>query len=180
MNYLRKFLPVLLWLAVIAPGAMAQVPVDETTKKVTYKEVVNQEGVPSKMYNQGISWVNSQYVNAADATRVRDAENARIEIRHRIRIYEPDKDGNLTTKEAPAVQYDLILEFKENRYRYTVNEFVILGSSRIPMEKWLDKKDPGYKPVYDNYIQQVDKTVNEIIKSLKEGMKPKVVKEDNW
>lgn len=180
MNYLKNFLAAFICLMVFIPVAYSQIPVDETTKKITYKEVVTVEGgIPSKMYNQCIEWVNSQYVNAADATRVRDPESGIIEIRHRIKVYNVDKDGNKTT-DAGIVQYDLKLEFKDGRYRYTFTSFNVLTVSRFPLERWLDKNDPAYTPACDLYIQQVDKAVREIIASLKEGMKPKVVKEDNW
>jgi hypothetical protein len=169
----------MLWSVMLVPSAFAQVPVDETTKKITYQEVVTMEGgVPAKMYNQCMAWINSFYTNPADATRVRDPENARIDIRHRIQLYNVDKNGLKTNGE--LVQYDLALEFKEGRYRYTFTNFNVIRTSKFPLERWLDHNDPAYTPVCDTYIQQVDAEVKNIIKSLKEGMKPKVVKQDNW
>lgn len=179
MKNSRNFLLTVLGMALLIPAGLSQVPVDETTKKITYKEVVTQEGIPAKMYNQCIEWVNANYVNAADATRVRDPEGARIEIRHRIKVYNVDKNGVKTT-EGGVVQYDLNLEFKEGRYRYTFTDFTLMAISKIPLERWLDKNDPIYQPACDIYLQQVDKAVNDLIISLKEGMKPKVIKQDNW
>lgn len=179
MKISKNFFSAILGLLILSPVAYAQVPVDETTKKITYQEVVTQEGTPAKMYNQCIEWVNSQYLNAAEVTRVRDPENGRIGIRHRFKVYNVDKNGNKTT-EAGVVQYDLNIEFKEGRYRYTFTDFTLMASSKFPLERWLDKKDPSYIPAWDLYIQQVDANVKDIIKSLKDGMKPKVIKQDNW
>jgi hypothetical protein len=155
------------------------IPVDEDTKLVTYKEVVTQEGTAPKMYNQGIEWVNSFYPNPSDVTRVRDPDNGKIEIRHRILVFNLDKDGNKTTQ-ANIVEYTMKLEFKEGRYRYTITDFNVKKVSKFPMERWMDKTDPEYVPVCDIYLKQVDEEILKVIKSLKEGMKPKVIKTDNW
>jgi hypothetical protein len=180
MKNLKLILLVILWSVVFVPSAVAQVPVDSITKKITYKEVVTVEGgVPSKLYNQCMAWINSFYVNAADATRVRDPANARIEIRHRIKVSNVDKNGNITT-DAGLVQYDLILEFKEGRYRYTITDFNVMRTSKFPLERWLDHNDPEYSAACDIYIQQINTKVQEIIKSLKTGMSPKAVQNDNW
>jgi|WetSurMetagenome_2_1015567.scaffolds.fasta_scaffold187270_2 hypothetical protein len=160
-------------------GIAQVIPVDEDTKQVTYKEVITQEGTAAKMYNQGIEWVNSFYPNPSDVTRVRDPDNGKIEIRHRILVFNLDKDGNKTTQ-ANIVEYVMILEFKEGRYRYTITDFNVKKTSKFPMERWMDKTDPEYVPVCDIYLKQVDEEVLKIIKSLKEGMKPKVIKPDNW
>lgn len=174
---LTSILMFLLWI----PAGRAQVPVDEDTKKITYKEVVTQEGTPQKLYNQAMEWINATYTNAADATRVRDPENGKIEIRHRIRLFSVDKNGIKTTEALKeVVQYTLNLEFREGRYRYVFTNFILPGTSAFPLERWLDKTDPAYVPVDDYYLQQVDKEVRDLIASLKKGMIPKVIKEDNW
>ena len=158
---------------------MAQVvPVDEDTKLITYKEVVQQEGAAAKHYNQCISWINSFYENPFDATRVRDADNGKIEIRHRFKVFDTDKDGQKT--EAALIDYTLTLEFKENRYRYIFSDFNVRKTSKFPLERWLNKEDPQYVPACEGYLQQVDESVKAIIKSLKAGMVPKTVKPDEW
>lgn len=160
-------------------SASAQVvPVDEDTKKITYKEVVQQEGEASKLYNQGISWINSYYPNPTDVTRIRDVENGKIEIKHRFKIFDTDKKGVKT--EAGVINYTMTLEFKEGRYRYTITDFGLAALSKFPLEKWLDKNDPSYKPECEGYLEQVNTQVNELIKNMKTGMVPKVIKPDEW
>jgi hypothetical protein len=155
-------------------------PVDETTKKVTYQEVVTQDGAtPTKLYNQAIEWINSFYNNPSDATRVRDPDNGRIEVKHRIKVCNVDKNGNRTA-ECEVVSYEMSLEFKDGRYRYTITNFNVERTSRFPLERWLDKNDPQYTAVCDVYLQHLNEEVNKVIKSMKDGMKPKVIKEDNW
>jgi hypothetical protein len=179
-TYSKALIMIMCFVFVIAKAQAQFLPVDSTTKKVTYKEVVTQEGgTPAKMYNQAIEWVNSFYANPSEATRVRDPDNSKIEIKHRIKVCNVDKDGNKTL-ECEVVEYELTLEFKDGRYRYTFTNFNVLKTSKFPVERWLDKNDPAYTAVCDVYCKQLGEEVNKIIKSLKEGMKPKVIKNDNW
>jgi hypothetical protein len=154
------------------------VPVDEDTKLITYKDVVTQEGDVPKLYNTAIAWVNANYENPTEATRVRDIEDGKIEVRHRYKIYNTDKKG--VKSDAYIINYTLKLEFKPGRYRYTFTDFTVAAISKYPLERWLDKNDPQYSPACDDYLAQINTTVRDMIKSLKKGMIPKVVKKDEW
>ena len=48
-------------------------PVDPDTKLITYKEVVTVTGTPAELFNRAIEWINKQYKNPADATKVRES-----------------------------------------------------------------------------------------------------------
>ena len=57
------------------------VPIDETTKLITYQDVVNVEGSADTLYLRAISWINSFYKNPADVTKVRDREEQTVRDR---------------------------------------------------------------------------------------------------
>lgn len=154
------------------------IPIDEDTKLITYQEVVPQEGDADKLYLTAIAWINSFFQNPNEATTIRDRENGKIVIDHRFKIYNVDKKGLKT--DAGIIKYNLKLEFKPNKYRYTFTNFNLQAVSKYPIEKWLDKTDPQYNPAWENYLFQVDTTVNGYIKSLKKGMTPKIAKPDEW
>jgi hypothetical protein len=183
-NPMKKFsfaLTAILLLFVLVRTGFSQttiVPVDEDTKLITYKDVVAQEGDIPKLYNTAIAWVNANYDNPTEVTRVRDVEDGKIEIRHRFKIYNTDKNG--VKSDANIINYTLKLEFKPGRYRYTFTDFTVAAISKYPVERWLDKKNPQYTPACDDYLAQINTTVNDLIKSLKKGMIPKVIKKDEW
>lgn len=156
----------------------AAVPVDEDTKLITYKEVVQQEGDKDKLYKTAISWVNANYKNPNEVTSIREPENGKLVLNHRFKIINVDKKGLKT--DAGVINYTLKLEFKPGKYRYVFTDFTLQATSKFPLERWLDKNDPQYTPACDVWLYQVDTTVNGIIKSLKKGMVPKVVKTDEW
>ncbi len=158
---------------------MLNIPVNEDSGLITWQEVVKENGSKDALYNRCIEWVNSEYKNPQQVTKVRDPEDGRIMLQHRIRMVDVQPDGSEINSNT-VVSYILRLEFKENRYRYTFTEFTMLESSKYPLERWLNPEDPSYLPVYELYLVQVDKAIHDVVKSLKEGMKEKVIKEDIW
>jgi len=157
----------------IAQSSGSNIPVDDESGLIAYKEVVQEKGDKQEFFNRAIGWINSYYKNPVDVTKVRDPESGFIKGLHRFKIKNTDEDGN--TSDAGVVQYRFLLEFKEGRYRYTITEFVLRQASKIPTEKWLEKSDPQSK----SYLKQLDKFAQTWIVELKKGMQPKVEKKDD-
>ncbi len=153
-------------------------PIDVNSQLVTYQDVVQQPGTQDELYIRGIEWLNSYYKNPADVSRVRNRESGVIELLHRIEIENMDGDVRV---QAGIVNYEMRIEFRPGRYRYTITNLTLRQASRFPVERWFNKDDPMYSPLWENYITQVDTKVKEIIASLKAGMEPKVeVPEEKW
>jgi hypothetical protein len=142
-------------------------PVDPDSKLIQYREVVDQDGTKDVLYDRGAEWMRSYYLNPGSVTKVQDKVNGKIEGTARIRLY--FFDSNNTRSDAGIVYYDINLEFKGNKYRYTLTNFTLKGASRIPLEKWMNKSDPSYNPQMDNYLYQVDTTMQNLVIKLKEG-----------
>jgi hypothetical protein len=155
-----------------------KLPIDTDSKLIMYREVVSQEGIPDILYDRGASWFGSYYKSPASVLRVQDKVNGKIEGTGRLGIYYFDDQGNKIG--GGVIVYDIKLELKENKYRYTLVNFNLKAASKFPLEKWLNKSDPAYNPQWDSYLYQVDTTMQSLVKSLKEGMKPKVIKKDEW
>lgn len=178
MQYYKHIVfPVLLLMfsSYISSAQEAVIPVDDETGLITYQEVVTEEGDKEVFFNRAISWINEYYSNPVDVTKTRNPETGIIKGLHRIRLKKTDADG--VQMDAGTVQYRFSLEFKEGRYRYTLNEFVLRQASKIPAEKWLNKTDPQSK----SYLQQIDDFAQSWVSGLKAGMKPEVQKsDDDW
>ena len=156
------------------------IPLDKKTSKlITYQEVVQEEGTQRELFYRCVNWLNNFYKNPVSVTRVRDEATGVIKGQHQFRIY--DYDGEVKS-DAGLVMYNFMIELKEGRYRYTVNEFVHKKSSRYPLENWLDKNDPRYALTWKAYLVQVDSYMREKwIPFLLEKMIPEVVvEEEEW
>lgn len=153
-------------------------PFDKDTQLISYQDVIQMSGTGDELYVRAIEWVNTQYKNPADACRIRNRESAVIEIAHRFEILNDEEGDKLI---AGIVNYNLKLEFKPGRYRYTLSDMILKQSTRFPIEQWLNKEDSMYSPLWDSYLQQVNRQAKELIDSLKEGMEPPVGKqEEKW
>jgi len=160
--------------------ASLNMPLDEVTGLITYKEVINEEGSKDTLFSRCSSWLHTFYANPWDATKVRDQASGIIKIQHQFSIYDYDDPGN--RQDAGMILYNAKIEFKENRYRVVVDNFVLKLVSRYPVEKWLDQNAPDYDVKWKNYLGQIDSFVrDELLKSLKEKMKPgQEIMEEEW
>ncbi|MEI6888602.1 MAG: DUF4468 domain-containing protein [Bacteroidales bacterium] len=164
---------------VAAQTASTGLPLDPETNKITYKDVVNQEGNPGYLYDKAIQWFGYYYLSPASVFSVQDRTNGKVEGLGRLRIYNSDSKTGAHT-DGGMVTYLIKIEFKENRFRYTITDFSLKLASRYPIEKWMNKSDPAYNPNWDLYLFQVDTTMQRLVLTLKEKMKPTVVKKDEW
>lgn len=177
---MRRVLFAVAGLLVLLPlKNMAQVPVDPDTKKIIYQEVVDETASKDTLYKRALLWVNNNFKNPQEVTRIRDAENGKVVGQHRIKMMDTDKDGNKTFSNV-VVEYTFKIEAKENKYRISITDFEMKSISKFPLERWLDKKDPMYTPKWDDYLLQVDAAIKDVILSIKKGMKPAKVKSDEW
>jgi len=145
---------------------------------IMYREVVTQDGPADSLYHRAIGWINAEFSNPSDVTRVRDRENATLRGTARLSITGQDAEG--APLSAGLVEYGFTIECRDGRYRYTFTDFLHKRSSRFPLERWLDKEDPQYSAAVETYLQQVDQHIRQRIQSLKQGMQPGKKVIDEW
>jgi hypothetical protein len=167
------------FLRLAAQNPSPTLPVDPETKKITYREVVNQEGNPGYLYDKAIQWFGYYYLNAQSVFSLQDKTNGKVEGVGRMKIYYNDSKTG-TRMDGGLILYTIRIEFKDNKYRYTLTDFNLKTASRFPIEKWMNKEDPAYNSNWDLYLYQVDTTMQRLVSTLKEKMKPTVVKKDEW
>jgi hypothetical protein len=161
-----------------AQGIRTTMPVDPETKLITYKEVVQVSGKPDVLFTRAIEWVNAQYKNPINATKTRNPATGVIEILHKFEITRMEKN---TRRPAGMVDYYMKIEFRDNRYRYTITNFNLEDVSKQPVEKWLKPTDKVTQALWDDYLKQVDDTAQKLISTLKLAMLPPVPpKKDEW
>jgi hypothetical protein len=181
--YLSVFLAVMLggFTNAMAQSSQAtpHLPIDSASKKIMYKAVVNEPGTSAYLYDKAIEWFGYYYLSPASVYTVQDKVNGKIEGQGRMKIYYQDDQAGMR-RDGGQVVYLIKLELKENKYRYTLTDFNLKGTSRYPIEKWMNKTDPAYNANWDSYLYQVDTTMQRLISTLKEQMKPKVIKKDEW
>ena len=154
-------------------------PFDENTKLVSYKEVVNLKGSREELYARILKWVNKYYSNPVAVIQKADKENATVVCVSGIRITSLGGDGK-TPIQAGMVYYTFTIEAREGRYRYTITDLYKKETSRFPIEKWFDNTKPEWSPARYDHLHQIDQFVKKLIAELKEGMLPEKVIIDEW
>ncbi len=160
----------------------APVPVDPITKMITYEGVVEVKGAAAKtLYKRSLEWFNSNYKNPTDVIRENDESGNKIVGKHRFKITNPpDKSG--VRGDAGLVQYTVTLASREGRFKYEITEFSWKQLSVYACERWLDKSAAGYLDVYNDYLIQIDKEMQDLIANFKNYLtheKP-VKDKDSW
>ena len=153
------------------------IPVDETTGRIVYQQVVQEKGSKMDLFNRASEWLHQFYANPVSVTKVRDASSGLIRGKHNYPLIKVDSKGNKL--DAGTILYSFKIECKEGRYRWTVDELYLKRSSRYPLARWLDESDPSYNPAWAEYLQQFNDFVwDELVATLKQAMVPKVEKEE--
>ena len=97
-----------------------------------------------------------------------------------MKIHTLAKDGK-TTVMAGVVTYELRIELRDGRYRYTITNFTCKnGQVTQPCEQWLDKDKPEWTPVRYGHLNEIDTHIKTLIESLEEGMGAKEEFKDDW
>lgn len=173
------------WLAVPTCFAQKEVeivkpemPIHEDTKLITYQNVVQEPGTPQELYDRAMLWIKAYYKNTGEIIKSSDRETGVIEMRSSVRIYTILKDGSRHFRN--IVYYHFKIECRPDRYRYTITDFNEKATAAAPIEVWLDTNHPKWDPSQYEFLKQIDSQIQELITSLKEGMLPKIEKEDDW
>lgn len=153
-------------------------PIDENTNLVTYQDVIKQEGTPKVFYDRALAWTKKFYKNSSEVIKNADAEKCILELRSTVRIFSKAKDGSMVPKN--VVYYNLKIECREGRYRYTITNFNERATAAAPIERWFDTESPYWSESQYTWLNQVDEQVKAIINSLEEGMLPEAPIVDEW
>lgn len=163
------------------PVTIPDLPIDATTGLYTYTNV---EEIPGKskseLYNQALSWANTYYKNPTDVIREKNAEEGKILIKARYKIFnEADKKGVVTA--AGDVMYTLTIGAKDGKYKYEISKINWQQTSVFPIERWKDIASPSFDPTYAYYLQQTDLKIKEVIAALEKHIKAGIKdKKDDW
>lgn len=152
--------------------------IDPETGKIKFQAVIEEVGTQEQLFNRCIYFLNDFYSDPVRVTTIRDINSGKIEGNYRFRIYTTEKNVKV---DAGLINYDFIIEMKENKYRYTITDIYLKSNTNKPIERWLNKDDPGYDPRMEDYLQQIVDYVDNWSNKLKEKMKPEIEKKkDEW
>lgn len=170
---------------IIGTKAMAQdnessmsFPIDDETGKVTYEEVVKEDGVSKeKLYDRAHQWFQSYFTNASG---VIDKKEDGKGIWGQDRFFLWDKDGG-QKRRAGLIKYDIDIQVKEGRYKYKITEIFKQQSPRLFINEWVNYEGDNKKQ-YNAYLEQIHKKITDLKEDMKGTMSESLEEdsEDDW
>ncbi len=162
------------------PVEVYPMPVSEQTKLITYQDVVPMKAEPAVLYDRAFEWAKHFFQNPTKVIQTADKERGVIVCRSNMKIHTTAKDGK-TEVMAGIVTYELKIEARDGRYRYTITNFTCKnGQVTQACEQWLDSSKPEWTPVRNKHLEEVDTHIKALIESLENGMEPKEEVKDDW
>ncbi len=144
--------------------------------KVTYEAVVTVTGYTApQLQEKALQWVQQYFKNPQQVLKKK--EPGKLVIEHKIRIYDTDpKTGRKYFK--GNVKFTLYLFFRDGKFKYRITNIRYIAERYIPIESWLDKKDPTTQ----SYLRQIDEALTELIANLRTFMRtePKQYNPEEW
>jgi len=149
-------------------------PVPIEDGEVIYQEVVEAPDMTAdKIYKRAVAWANSYYTGFPKKIKEKK-EGELLKWGHEFRM-----DPN--SMESSIIKYTATIQFKEGRYRYTIEDLHMPRSSyRYKIEYWMDPQKREQEEAMQD-LKTVDTSVKEIINDMKSYIKqPPVEEKDEW
>jgi hypothetical protein len=154
-------------------------PTDAETKKITYQETVVLDSVPKQeIFDRATEWLtNSMKTNKFD---VNDKVNYKLMHEGNFAI---SYTYDFKYKSNNTVTYNLSLDVKEGKYRFTITDFKIYddkigAKSAQTLESYYAKMKTGSKPEFTNkFTTEVNGIIDEMKKFMVTG---KGEEKDDW
>lgn len=174
---MKKVLSMLVVLFFVATAfAQSNVPINEKTQKICFQKVIPTQGTQDEVYNRIYGdFMNSYYKNPSSVIQSNDGRV--IKGKHHFQV----DNGDPVQSKWPWVIYRFTIEVREGRVRYTITDFMQKTQSNHPVEEWLDKENPNYQPIWENYLEQIATFGEDWGKQFEEKLIPEqVIEEEEW
>jgi len=158
-----------------------KMPIDDVTKLITYKNVINIDGITKdSLYRKGLKWFNSYYKNAKNVIKLQNPEEGRIIGKPQFKILNPpDKNGSPSFR--GIIYYTITTFYKDGKFKYEITDINLEETSKFPVERWLDKSLKTYTPKYNYFLKQIDDYMKATTQSFENAMKlSTTIKKDEW
>ena len=156
--------------------AQTNLPIDAQTEKICFRKVINTVGSQDEVFNRIYSkFMNSYYKSPSTILQQNDGRT--MKGKHQFQM----DNGDPVKSKWPWITYYFTIEVREGRVRYTLTDFMQKTQSNHPCEEWMNKEDPLYQPVWDNYLNQIADFAEDWGQKFEESLVPdKVIVEEEW
>jgi hypothetical protein len=159
-------------------------PVDSATGLITYTAVVRVDSATKdELYSRALRWYAATFPSASAAIDIGDRTSGFIESEDGVHLGAAyrNKRGGLVAH--GRIEFKLVIECREGRYRYRLDEVIHRGPPCISQQLEVEKNDPmcQWQWVWDSVRGEASQSLSMLISSLKKAMEtPPVGSSGDW
>lgn len=153
-----------------------KLPINSSTGKITYSEVVAMKDSVSKneLFGRAKTCFVNLFKNSNKVIQNEDKENGIIIGKGNQRFYVKFMGMN---SDAGLMEFTLTIATKDGKYKYVITDFYLSEAGH----KMEDGKLKGWnQKIWDSVVFQTDAMAKDLIASIKTGMSKPTPKSDNW
>lgn len=159
-----------------------KLPIDSSTGKITYSEVVAMKDSVSKseLFARAKTCFVNLFKNSKEVIQNEDKENGIIIGKGNIRV---NASALGTEVDGGHINFTLTIAVKKGRYKYTFTDFAHEGNGiNLPSGGDLENGKPKNwrTKIWDSFLSQTDNEVKNMISSIKIEMNKTSPQNDNW
>ena len=159
--------------------APVNMPIDSTSKRVTYEAVFDAPGSAHDLFERTEAWFKKYYPNPSAVIKSKDESIGKIEGTHQFALYIEDKKG--TEKYIGSIKYDIKTWVKEGMVRYMLTNIRVEHTIYYGIERWMD---PTHDDAANNpkKLEKIDAFMNDLVANFRKFMTTIEQKksEDDW
>lgn len=153
-------------------------PIDSTTQKITYSNIEILDSIPTaKIYKNAEQWVENNFKNRKNYDTQFNLKEGYITCNTGFLVY---TKGIASKQIHGEITYNIKIDIKDNKYRYTFSNFVFEyykmnrqykyePTGRLkPLE---EPKYPGWQTVWNKHKILTSRDIQHLISTLKVAMK---------
>jgi hypothetical protein len=165
-------------------------PIDSTTRLITYSEVVKLDTSLKKieLFSRAREWFAKNYNSSNNVIQMEDKESGKIVGKALMRVYHKALGSDHPSSH---INYTISIYLKDGRFKYEIANFYHTGDgNKMPdygsCEEMINTKKKylgiSYQKTFTYYLLQLDANTRSLIVSLKASMNGKPIgkKKDDW
>jgi hypothetical protein len=157
-------------------------PIDISTNKITYSEVIFVDSLANRqeLFSRAREWFARTYKSSTNVIQMEDKESGKIVGKALMQVFHKALGHNY---ESGYINYTILIYTKDGKYKYEITDFyhtgqLVSGANSIPdfgiCEKMINTTDKSmgvsYQKTYNYYLYQMDNNIKDLIADLKAAM----------
>ena len=172
----------LILIAFMGNAQSVKFPIDTSTGRITYTEVItlNESISKGELFSRAKACFTSLFKNSKSVIQNEDSEAGSITGKGNFSVFARALGTNY---DGGVINFTLTIGVKSGRYKYIITDFSHdAGGTKMPSGGNIENGKPKHwmQKQWDSVLTQMENDMNNLISSIKSEMIKPTPKSDNW